>query len=598
MGEKAPKEIVLKGIPASSGIAHGSAFVLFEGELEVATYVISEKEVQSECDRFEKALVKTRKEISEIRNRILNTLGEKEAQIFEAHLLVLEDRALIDETIEMVESERRNVESCFHSVSQKYIDFFDTVDDEYLRERVNDIRDVTRRVIDNLLGQQGERRSRLAEVEGSRIIVAKEMNPSDTALLDHKQILALLSDLGGRTGHAIIMAQSINVPAVVGLKDASEQIKDGDSLLVDGYEGLVFINPSRSTLHRYGRLQDERARLKKIFDSSIPLESVTLDGHTVQLKANIETDDDLEAIAAKGGTGVGLFRTEGVFMRKGRMPTEEEQYEVYKNVVATLSPMPVTLRTLDLGGDKTLGRESFVGRELNPNMGFRAIRFCLKYPDIFKTQLRAILRASAHGKARIMFPMISGVTELRESIRYLEEAKGELAQKDEAFDRNIEVGIMIEVPSAALVAEHLAEYCSFFSIGTNDLIQYTLAVDRVNDHISHLYEPGHPSVVRLIKRVIDIAHSKNIEVSVCGEMAGDVVYAPLLIGLGADELSVTSRLLPELKYLIRKLKYKETMSLAEEVQTLPTSRQIFATAKSFYLNLMEDLLGNGGNNGS
>jgi phosphotransferase system enzyme I (PtsI) len=585
-----PSELVLKGIPASTGIAHGTAFILMEGELEVNSYRITEDEIAKEIERFEKALVVTRKEIGEIRNRILNTLGDKEAQIFEAHQMVLEDRALIEETLELVAREKRNVEFCFQHVAQRYIDFFDSVDDEYLRERVNDIRDVTRRVIHNLMGIKGQRKSRLEDLDGRKIIVAKEFNPSDTAVLDHHHILGLLSDTGGRTSHAIIMARSIDVPAVVGLHDATAQIKEGDTLLVDGYEGLVYINPSRATLHRYGRLQDERNRMRKVFESAAALEPVTLDGHTVTLKANIEGSDDVDAVRQRGASGVGLYRTEALFLAQNRLPTEEEQFEEYRRVVGGLAPLPVTLRTLDLGGDKTLPRESFSGNEMNPNMGFRAIRFCLKYPEIFKDQLRAILRASAFGKARIMFPMISGVTELRESIRYLEEAKSELDAVGRAYDRNIEVGIMVEVPSAALVAEHLADYCSFFSIGTNDLIQYTLAVDRVNDHIAHLYEPGHPSVVRLIRRVIEVAKARGKTVSVCGEMAGDVVYAPLLIGLGADELSISPRLLPEIKFLIRRMNQAEAAKVAEEILLLPTSRQIFAAAKSYYLSVMRELL--------
>lgn len=580
MDTAAKPELVVQGIAASQGIAYGQIFVYIRSDVEVPAYQVEPENRIDEVARFDRALVVTRQQITKIKNEVEKNIGAEEAAIFDAHLMVLEDQALIGETIRDFEATGRNIETCFNNVSARYIKAFSEIDDEYLRERAGDLRDVTQRVLQNLLGQAENSLSRLAD---QRIVVATEITPSDSATLDRTAALAVVTDSGSKTSHAVIVARSLKVPAVVGVRSLTSRVKNGDWAIVDGYDGVVILNPSESTLFRYGRI----AERKKSFESRL-LEAnrqpaVTLDGVTVSLMANIEQADDVSKAKAYFADGIGLYRTEFLFLNASRLPSEQEQFVAYKGVVEEMAPRPVVIRTLDLGGDKPMaGHANLFSKEDNPFMGFRAIRFCLEHQDIFKDQLRAILRASAFGNVRMMYPMISGNEELARANQVLDECRAELRARSVPFDENVEVGAMIEIPSAAVTADLLAKKCAFFSIGTNDLIQYLLAIDRVNDRIAHLYEPTHPAVIRMLKFVVDEAHRHNIGVSVCGEMAGDPVFAPLLFGLGVDCLSMSPGWLPSVKYLVRAMSIADARALALEALTLVSPKEIYARCDAFY----------------
>ncbi len=583
-------EVVYEGVAAAPGVAHGPAFVFTQHDLDVPEYKLPEAKHDSEVERFEEALLTTRQQITRIRNEIAHKLGESEAQIFDAHLLVVEDKALIDETILLQRHSNLNIEHCFFNVAQRFIDFFDSVDDEYLRERVGDIRDVTRRILQNLLGKTDFMSSWLASAEEPKVIISNMINASDVAGIGKENTLGFVSSLGGRTSHAVIMARSMEIPAVVGIPDLSDRVESGETVLIDGYEGIVVLRPSEETLYRYGQVAARRKDIRDLYLSKVGVPSETRDGQHIAVSANIEGVDDVETVLANKSEGVGLFRTETLFMRGKAMQSEELQFEEYRKVVERLAPNQVVIRTLDLGGDKMLPGGFSGVEEDNPFMGFRAIRYCLKNPEVFKEQLRAILRASAYGNVAIMYPMISGVRELIEANALLEEAKEELRSDSIPFSEIIPVGSMIEIPSAALTVDVIAEYCDFVSVGTNDLIQYLLAVDRVNDKIAHLYDPSHPAVMRTLSMIFEAARKAKVKVSVCGEMGGDPLYIPLLIGLGASELSMSASLIPEAKYLIRTLKESECRMLAEEVLELGRPRKIFARLQSFYRVTMRDVL--------
>lgn len=561
MSEQIPKEeIILEGIAASPGVAHGTALLYLQKELDVPSYDLAPEAIDSEIERFDQAILQTREEITAVRHKVAASLGEGEARIFDAHLMVLEDSALLDEVNSELRSTNKNVESCYHQIAQRYISFFSSMEDEYLKERVTDIRDVSRRLLQNLIGMN---KSNLGELAAHSIIVSEDITPSDTADMDRSKLLGFITDAGGQTSHSVIMARSMRIPAVVGLHNATKAIQSGDQILVDGYDGIVVINPSEKRLFKYGKLASERRKLDEIYISVISEPSETKDGSPLGLMSNIEGAHEMEQVVAMRSNGVGLFRTEGIFLRHHGYPPESVQYDEYAAVVAAAGDEPVIIRTLDIGGDKTLGDGGT--QEDNSFMGFRAIRFCLGNQDIFKTQLRAILRASAKGNVKIMYPMISGVAELRHANQILEEVKVDLRAENLAFNEAIEVGAMVEIPSAAAIIDLLAAEADFFSIGTNDLIQYLMAVDRLNDRVAHLYEPAHPAVLRTLKMIIDEANRLGKPVSVCGEIAGDPIYASLLLGMGATSLSLTSSLLPEVKYFIRNVKIEDARALVEEV---------------------------------
>jgi len=585
------KEIILNGIPAAPGVMHGPAFVFQHQELDVPVYRIPEAKQDEEKERFDKALLETRSQILRVRHEIAEKIGESEAQIFDAHLLVLEDKALIDETVAALEESGNNIEHCFASVAQRYIEFFDSMEDEYLRERVSDIRDVSKRVLSNLLGESSLGSMGTDALSEPHVLVSNAINVSDVAQIKRERILGFVSESGGRTSHAVIMARSMKVPAVVGIQGVSDLVEISDTVVVDGYDGLVIVNPTMDTLYRYGQISEKRKTISKLYESKVALPSETTDGKKVKILANIEEAGEVPSVVESRAEGVGLFRTEGVVLRERQaLASEELQYEQYRKVIEQLSPLPVVVRTLDIGGDKELPGNLF-GREQNPFMGFRAIRYCLKNPEVFKEQLKAVLRAATFGNARIMYPMISGVRELLEANQLLDECKRELKDRGEAYVEDLEVGSMIEIPSAAYTADVIAENCSFLSIGTNDLIQYMLAVDRVNDSIAHLYEPSHPAVLRTIKHVIKLAHEKGTPVGICGEMASDPLFVPLLVGMGADELSMSPSLIPEVKFVIRQTSMEDASALAEEILTLKRPRQIFRRLREFYRDIMADAVG-------
>jgi phosphotransferase system enzyme I (PtsI) len=573
-------EHVVQGISASQGIAYGQVFVYVQSDVEVPTYIVDAGKRMDEIARFEQALLLTRQQISKIQDEVEKNLGADEARIFDAHLLVLEDQALISETIREFETTSRNIETCFNNVSSRYIKAFDEIDDEYLRERAGDIRDVAQRVLQNLLGQSAHNLSQLAD---KRIVIANDISPSDSASIDRSQALAIVTDSGSKTSHAVIVARSMKIPAVVGVRNLTTRVQDGDWAIVDGYEGLVIVNPAEQTLFRYGQIRLQKKGFEQRMLDANRQPAVTLDGVAVPLMANIEKVDEVAQVKEYFGEGVGLFRTEYLYLNSARFPTEQEQFVAYKTVAESLAPNPVIIRTLDLGGDKPMvANPGLFPKEDNPFMGFRAIRFCLENHAIFKDQLRAILLASKHGNVQLMYPMISGREELARANAVLAECKQELRARGQAFDEKLVVGTMIEIPSAAATADLLAKDCDFFSIGTNDLIQYLIAIDRVNDRIAHLYEPTHPAVLRTLKYVIDEAHREKVPVSVCGEMAGDPILVPLLLGLGVDSLSMTPPLLPPVKYLIRAMTMADAKALAMEALALGSPKEIYGKCEAFY----------------
>jgi phosphoenolpyruvate-protein phosphotransferase (PTS system enzyme I) len=532
---------------------------LSQSDFVVPKRTITEAELPGELERLENALIQTRFQILEIQRQVEEGMGAEDAGIFDAHLLVLEDRTLIDEVTRLMTQQKVNVEDAFHRVAERYATTLGAIDDDYLRERATDMRDVTSRILNNLLNRPQE--SHLRHLKEPCIVISCDLSPSTTALLDKNMVLGFGTDIGSKTSHTAIMARSLRIPAVVGLQDASWKLDTGRYALLDGFNGYLILDPTDQTLFEYGQLVTKHVHLQEKLKDVHDQPAVTMDGTRIILSANVEQITDSEAVQACGAEGVGLFRTEYLFINRSTLPTEEEQFQAYRAMAAALKPDPVVIRTLDLGGDKFLSHLQ-VPHEMNPFLGWRAIRFCLQQQDIFRAQLRAILRAGVEGNVKLMYPMVSCLDELLKANALVENYKQELRNEGMAFDENMEIGVMIETPSAAMIADSLARRVQFFSVGTNDLIQYSLAVDRLNDKIAHLYEPTHPAIVHLIKISAEAAHRNGIWIGVCGEMAGDPVMAPLLLGLGIDELSVTPSVVPQVKYLIRRLKISEAQDLA------------------------------------
>ncbi len=565
-----------QGVPVAQGIAHLPALVYYTEDEEILSREISEEELSGEFVRFESALISTRVELLEIQRRIVTAIGAEDASIFDAHLLVVEDRTLIDEVLRGLERDRLNVEYVFQQVVQKYCQTLESIEDPYLRERVIDIQDVARRVIRNLLGKAPLNPAAHAQ---PHIVVAHNLSPSDTAQFDRSLVQGFVTEIGSKTSHTAILARSLEIPAIVGMQGITQQIRIGDDILIDGYTGLLIVNPSRETLVEYGRIEQEKEEVAERLELIRETVSTTRDGRHITLSANIDLPDDLGEIAAQGAEGVGLFRTEFLFLNREEPPSEDEQYEHYRHAAESSMPHGVIIRTLDIGGDKVASSLTLQHEE-NPFLGCRAIRYCLEHPAVFKTQLRAILRAAGIGQVKIMYPMISGIEELRRANKILEECKQELASAGIPFNPFVEVGIMIEIPSAVLVAEHLAREVRFFSIGTNDLIQYSIAVDRLNDRIAHLYNPTHPSILRMIKMTVDAGKANGIWTGVCGEMASDIQLTPLLIGLGVDELSASTALVPRIKKAVQSLDSAECEHLVREVLGMDDSNAILDRARS------------------
>ena len=587
-GDKAREEIRFHGAGVSPGIAQGAIHVVRDDLDDVARYRIEPAQIANEIGRFEAALIQTRTQILEMQQKIAESIGAKDAGIFDAHLLVVEDRTLIDEVLRKLEADLCNVEWVFQEVANNYAETLSKIDDPYLRERALDIEDVTRRVIRNLQGKAPKAFLALTE---PHILVAHNLTPSDAATMNRERVLGIATDLGSRTSHTAIMARSLNIPAIVGLHNATEKLETGQHVLLDGTDGLLVVDPTPETFARYGELESKRVQITQKLAELRETKSTTRDGRHIVLSANIELPGDVDAVAANGAEGIGLYRTEFLYLNRTTLPTEDEQYETYRKVAERVSPDPLIIRTFDLGGDKLAPGAADVGDELNPFLGWRAIRFCLENIDIFKTQLRAILRASAVGNVKIMFPMISGVGELRRALSILAECKEELRRTGSTFSDTTEVGAMIEIPSAALSADILAREVDFFSIGTNDLIQYAIAVDRVNERIAHLYEPTHPAVLRLLKMIADAARANDIWVGVCGEMAGDIALIPLLLGLGMDELSAGATLVPRVKRAVQSLTIQECRQLVDEALELQTPSEILARCLELAGKRYGDLLG-------
>lgn len=544
----------MKGIKASAGIAIGRVY-LFLKDIKAEQKVVDDKE--AELKRLDAAIDVSLKQLEDIRLKAVEEIGEKSSVIFEAHKMILEDPEFIPEIKSLIVEKGFNAEYAVSSIVDKYSEIFSSMEDEYLKERGADIKDVGSRIIANLMGYTVD----LREIPEGTVIVAKDLTPSDTASMDKTKVKAFLTDEGGRTSHTAIIARTLEIPAIVGLKDISSKVKTGDCIIVDGNEGEVIINPDAETLKQYGKKVEDYAVYRKRLKEMINLPAQTTDGRRVELEANIGTPEDVTGALSNGAEGIGLFRTEFLYMNRTCLPREEEQFEAYKAVVSAMKGKRVTIRTLDIGGDKEL---PYLGmeKEENPFLGWRAIRFCLDREDIFKIQLRAILRASAYGKVSIMYPMISDIGEVRRANKILKDAMGELDREGVAYDKNLEVGIMVEIPSAAMTADILAKEVDFFSIGTNDLTQYTLAVDRGNRKIKDYYNYFNPGVLRLIKNCIDQSHKNNIYTAMCGEMAGDIEATKILLGLGLDVFSMSASSIPMVKEVIRNTTMEEAKAIA------------------------------------
>ncbi|MEH7308371.1 phosphoenolpyruvate--protein phosphotransferase [Neobacillus drentensis] len=558
----------LHGIAASNGIAIAKAYRLVEPDLSFESRTI--EDTAAEVDRFRKAMEKSKTELEAIRDRAKVDLGADKAAIFEAHLLVLSDPELNSPIEDKIQSDKVNAESALKETADMFIMMFEQMDNEYMKERAADIRDVTKRVLAHLLGVQLVNPSMIAE---EVIIVAEDLTPSDTAQLNRQFVLGFTTNIGGRTSHSAIMARSMEIPAVVGTKTATEEINNGDLVIVDGLKGEVHINPTPELVEQYRKIHDEYEVQKAEWAKLVNEPTVTNDEHHVELVANIGTPKDLKGVIENGGEGVGLYRTEFLYMGRDQLPTEEEQFESYKAVLEGLNGKPVVVRTLDIGGDKELPYLD-LPKEMNPFLGFRAIRLCLEEQDLFRTQLRALLRASTYGNLKIMFPMIATLDEFRAAKAILEEEKQKLLADGQKVADGIELGIMVEIPSTAILADQFAKEVDFFSIGTNDLIQYTMAADRMNQRVSYLYQPYSPSILRLVKMVIDAAHAEGKWTGMCGEMAGDETAIPVLIGLGLDEFSMSATSILKARSQIKNLKKSDMEKLAQEVLNMQTTDQV------------------------
>jgi phosphotransferase system enzyme I (PtsI) len=560
----------IQGIGASPGILIGKAYLIERSTVRLPQKRIQPDQVEEEVKRFLKAILESRSQLTEIKEKILDPEVRRHSFILDVHLMILDDKMLIQDAVDTIRKKKVNAEWALDLTLEKLDMVFETIDDEYLRERRSDLHYVSARIFRNLLGKKHDD---ITRIKGKVIVVAHDLSPADTLQMNLNHVAGFITDIGGKVSHTSILSRSLGIPAVVGLEVATSLINGGDLLIINGETGEVVINPteevSQSFLERKRRIRSlEREVLKY---ASLPAE--TRDGVRVHLQANIEMVEEISSVKMHGGEGIGLFRTEILYLNRKDIPTEEEHFQTYRKLAEGIFPATATIRTLDIGGDKFLPNYSS-GNEMNPAMGLRAIRFSLKEADIFKVQLKGILKASAYGKLRILFPMISGVEEIRQTKAILEEVRKGLVKERIAFDRGIKVGAMIEIPSASDISDILAKEVDFFSIGTNDLIQYTLAIDRINEHVSYLYQPLHPAILRIIREIVQSAHQAKIPVAICGEMAAEPLYAIVLLGLGLDEFSMNPISIPKVKKVLRMSRFEETRTLVEKLFQFSTASEI------------------------
>lgn len=567
----------ITGIGASAGISIARAYRLEEPALKVEKKDVEDKEL--ELQRFDEAIRQSESELEQIKDHANRELGADKAEIFAAHLLVLHDPELVQPVKEKISNEGMNAEAAMKEVADTFVSMFESMDNEYMKERAADIRDVTKRVIAHLLGVHLPNPSMISE---EVIVIAEDLTPSDTAQLNRQYVKGFVTDIGGRTSHSAIMARSMEIPAVVGTKTATNEIEVGTVVILDGLGGNVIVNPDTHVIKEYEAKKAAHEAKKAEWAKLLHARTVSADGYYVELAANIGTPEDVKGVLENGGEGIGLYRTEFLYMGRNQLPTEDEQFDAYKTVLERMEGKPVVVRTLDIGGDKELPYLDFP-KEMNPFLGFRAIRLCLEMQDMFRTQLRALLRASVYGNLKIMFPMIATLDEFRQAKMILMEEKEKLQAQDIGVSPNIEVGMMVEIPSSAVMADQFAKEVDFFSIGTNDLIQYTMAADRMNERVSYLYQPYNPAILRLVKMVIDAAHKEGKWVGMCGEMAGDEVAIPILLGLGLDEFSMSATSILQARSNILKLAKAEINERIEHILQLETAEEVEQFVKDTFL---------------
>ncbi len=578
-------EKVYKGIVASPGIVIGRAYLLDRRKVVVAGQRIEDVSVKEEVARFKRAVDISKSQLEDLKKRFSKGLGKSHLYILDTHIMLLEDKMLVDGTVKRIKEAHINAEGALKETIAAIGVKFDTIEDEYLRERKHDVEQVGERILRNLVGHKQES---LADIKDEAVIIAHDLAPTDTLMMRKDKILGFATDAGSRTSHTAILARSLGIPAAVGLENITAAVKTGDVVILDGLHGVVIVDPDEETFldylkkkRRYTYFEQELEKLK-----TLPAE--TLDGHVIQLQGNIELPEEVNSAAEHGGTGIGLYRTEFLFLNRQTLPLEEEHYKAYRHVAEKAFPYEVVIRTLDVGGDK-VGLPGVFEKEANPALGLRAIRFCLQKRDLFRIQLRGILRASAHGNIKILYPMISGLSELYETKKILDEVKTELRAEGKPFNEKVEIGVMIEIPSAAMIADLLAREVNFFSVGTNDLIQYTLAIDRQNEHVAYMYEPLDPAVLRLLQRVAEAARQENIALAMCGEMAGDPLYAAILLGMGFQHLSMNVASIPWVKKAVRSVRLQDAVELAALVMQQPTAALARKTAENFMEERFPDL---------
>jgi phosphotransferase system enzyme I (PtsI) len=578
-------EKVYRGIVASPGIVIGRAYLLDRRKIVVAGRRIEDISVKDEVARFKRAVDHSKSQLEELKKRFSKGLGKSHLYILDTHIMLLEDKMLVDGTVKRIRESQLNAEGALTETIAAIGLKFDTIEDEYLRERKHDVEQVGERILRNLVGHKQES---LADIKDEAVIIAHDLAPSDTLMMRKDKILGFATDAGSRTSHTAILARSLGIPAAVGLENITAAVKTGDVVILDGIHGVVIVDPDEETFLDYLKKQRRYKYFEQELEKLKTLPAVTLDGHVVQLQGNIELPEEVASAAEHGGTGIGLYRTEFLFLNRQTLPTEEEHYNAYRHVAEKAGPHEVVIRTLDVGGDK-VGLPGGFEKEANPALGLRAIRFCLQKRDIFRTQLRGILRATSYGNIKILVPMISGLPELYETKKILEEVKAELRSEGKAFNDHVEIGVMIEIPSAAMIADLLAAEVDFFSVGTNDLIQYTLAIDRQNEHVAYMYEPLDPAVLRLLHRVSDAAHQAKVTLAMCGEMAGDPLYAAILLGMGFQNLSMNVASIPWVKKVVRSVRMQDAVELAALVMRQPTAALARKTAENFMEERFPDL---------